>query len=127
MALYRDYPHKVLCASDAMAQTGASSTYAIRVHAFLDHWGIINAAADGRVRYAKALQSVSDPEHPKVMSCSVTGEPLERLYYYNTKDPKFVLSPVAFANGLFPPDMCTSDFKRKAANDSVTPYPSPHK
>lgn len=116
ISLYRDVPGRPLHAVDCLRHLASDPGTLLRVHAFLDFWGIINTDAQGRVRFQKALRMLAEPPPPQRGSgraasggkdsnkqvsrgyghCAVTGEPLQRLCYALKTDPKYMLSPTAY-------------------------------
>ena len=116
ISLYRDMPGRPLHAQDCLRHLAADPESVLRIHSFLDFWGIINTDAEGRIRFKKTLRMLSepppaprrgagrgaaskDPSKDGVRGfgrCAVTGQPLQRLCYALKSDPKYMLSPMAY-------------------------------
>ena len=116
ISLYRDVPGRPLLAVDCFRHLASDPATLLRIHAFLDFWGIINTDAQGRIRFKKTLAMLSEPPPPQRAGgraaggskdsskqtvrgfgrCAVTGEPLQRLCYALKTNPKYMLSPTAY-------------------------------
>lgn len=115
ISLYRDIADRPLDAIDCLRHLAADAATVLRVHAFLDFWGLINTDAHGRVRFQKTLMMLSEPPPPRAAGgvtgsskgkekedvrgyakCAVTGEPLQRVCYACKADPTFMITPMAY-------------------------------
>lgn len=114
ISLYRDIAGRPLEAIDCLRHLAADAATVVRVHAFLDFWGIINTDAQGRVRFQKTLMMLSEPPPPRAADgaagskgkekeevrgyakCAVTGAPLQRVCFACKTDSTFMISPIAY-------------------------------
>lgn len=123
ISLYRDIPGRSLQAVDCLRHRADAPPNVLRVHAFLDFWGIINTDAEGRIRFQKTKLLLQEPppppnvaanakdnasaatkDKPKLSNsrgygiCAVTGQVLQRLCYASKTDGSFMLSPTAYSH-----------------------------
>ena len=125
--LYRDIAGRRLEAIDCLRHLAHTTPDVLRVHAFLDFWGIINTDAEGRIRFQKTQLLLQEPpprnaggasednagvgnkDKPKVAStrgygkCAVTGQVLQRLCYASKTHAHVMLSPTAYSHVSPPP------------------------
>ena len=119
--LYRDMPSKRLLATDCLKHVSSDAATVVRIHAFCNHWGLINYEARGAARFQKADYSVRAGGQGGVGGprCGVTGVVLDRVMYECWKDPDVRICPQAYGWGLLPKGFVASDFVRKIAGEGV--------
>lgn len=117
---------------DCLRHIAEDPALILRVHAFLDFWGIINTEAQGRVRFQKTLMMLSEPP-PRSTSgkartkgeargyarCAVSGEPLQRICFALRSDPSYMISATSYMNGMMPQHLSPSDFIRRVNDDKT--------
>mmetsp|Transcript_8117 Transcript_8117/g.15978 ORF Transcript_8117/g.15978 Transcript_8117/m.15978 type:complete len:399 (-) Transcript_8117:2197-3393(-) len=118
---YRENPREYLSATACRRILIGDACAIVKVHAFLDKWGLINFEVDPTSR-PQSLYQVTLPrsvQESKVEDCSsgvwcgYCGLPCQHLSYVN---PLITLCAKCFGEGNFPLILSSNEFKRQAVD-----------
>lgn len=99
----------------------------IRIHAFLDKWGLINFLVEPSSRPHPLYQVLIPPRSTKIIKsseckwCGYCGEPIYDLWYSHEL---LILCPKCFGEGNFPLIHCQEDFTKHRSEHQYTSIPT---
>lgn len=125
----KDYLSITTCRRHLTGDVGAI----VRVHAFLEQWGLVNAQCDTQLQVGKGMD-LHKALAPKVVAsvpanlaafgsvqasilCGVCGVDCSKAYYSSIKEGKSAaVCPLCYGDGRYPIDMMAADFLKYDAS-----------
>jgi len=123
---YRENPKKYLSATTCRRELPGDASGILKIHCFLEKWGLINFQAEPSSRPVPYHQLRLPPadyieiEETEVF-CGYCGKPCPELWYSHHK---LDLCAKCFGTGNFPMLLCPEDFKKHSAEVKTSYIPN---
>lgn len=120
---YRENPECYLTGTACRRALIGDACAIIRIHAFLDKWGLINFLVEPSSRPHPLYQVIIPPRNSKIVRnsevkwCGYCGDPIYDLWYAHEM---LLLCPKCFGEGSFPMILSADDFVKHKGDHTFT-------